>query len=79
MYTFKHISGGRGHGNRTVTSLNILGEVASLRNACEVCHAIGQVQNVQSGLGAPAFQVLATVLASLTLLLHLIASFELEW
>jgi hypothetical protein len=66
LYTLKPVSGGRC--NRT--SLNNLGEAASVRNACDLCHAIG---HVQSGLGVQV--LLATALtASLTLL----ASFQFE-
>jgi hypothetical protein len=54
------------------TSLNKLGEVASARNECAICHAIG---HVQSGLGV---QVLAAAIGSFALLLHFIASFQLE-
>ena len=46
MYTLKPVIGGHGFG----TSLNKLGEAASARNACAICHAIG---HVQSGLGVP--------------------------
>ena len=44
LYALKPVSGGRV--NRT--SLNKLGEAASVRNACDLCHSIG---HVQSGLG----------------------------
>ena len=49
MYTLNPVIGG--HGFRT--SLNKLGEAASARNACAICHAIG---HVQSGLGVPHFK-----------------------
>jgi len=49
LYALKPVSGGRG--NRT--SLNKLGEAASVRNACDLCHAIG---HVQSGLGVQEFK-----------------------
>ena len=51
MYTLKHVSGGRG--NRT--SLNNLGQAASVRNACDLCHALS-IGHVQSGLGVQAFK-----------------------
>ncbi len=41
LYTLKPVSGG--HCNRA--SLNNLGEAASVRNACDLCHAIGYVQS----------------------------------
>ena len=76
MYTLKHVSGGRG--NRT--SLNNLGEAASVRNACELSRARTFNRSRSVRTRSSSFQVLATltVLASLTLLLHLIASFQLE-
>ena len=49
LYALKPVSGGRG--NRT--SLNNLGGAASVRNACDPCHAIG---HVQSGLGVQTFK-----------------------
>ena len=49
LYALKPVSGGRG--NRT--SLDKLGEAASVRNACDLRHAIG---HVQSGLGIQTFK-----------------------
>jgi len=49
LYTLKPVSGGRG--NRA--SLNNLGEAVSVRNVCELCHAIG---HVQSGFGVQTFK-----------------------
>ena len=51
MYTLKHVSGGRG--NRT--SLNNLGQAASVRNASDLCHTLS-IGHVQSGLGVQAFK-----------------------
>ncbi len=52
LYTLKPVSGGPGgRGNRT--SLNNLGEAASVRNTCDLCHAIG---HVQSRLGFQTFK-----------------------
>ncbi len=49
LYTLKPVSGGRGN----KTSLNNLGEAASVRNTCDLCHTIS---HVQSGLGVQAFK-----------------------
>ncbi len=49
LYTLKPVSGGLG--NRT--SLNNLWQAASVRNACDLCHAIG---HVHSGLGVQTFK-----------------------
>ncbi len=49
LYALKPVSGGRG--NRT--SLNNSGGAASVRNACDPCHAIC---HVQSGLGVQTFK-----------------------
>ena len=49
LYALKPVSGGRG--NRI--SLYEWGEAASVRNACDRCHAI---LHVQSGLGVQIFK-----------------------
>ncbi len=49
MYTPKPVVGGHGFS----ASHYKLGEAASARNACAICHAIG---HVQSRLGVPAFK-----------------------
>ena len=49
LYALKPVSGGRS--NRI--SLHKLGEAASVRNACDLCDAIG---HVQSGLGVQVFK-----------------------
>jgi hypothetical protein len=70
LYTLKPVSGGRG--NRT--SLNNLGEAASVRNACDLRMRAQRLRSVRTR--GSRFQVLlATVLAAC---LTLLASFQLE-